>query len=175
MTELTPLRGKIGVFVGPHAEHEMMMQLSAVLALSGPVSVLAGGNRFDAYKVARAIRRQTHQLEPALGRVQIARAFTCYQMVALLEQTPAGAAPQLVTDLLTTFDDDNVSISECHRLLQIVIMQLRRLARPTAVVVSLRPPQLPGRLGMVTQLTAIADYTFTRHAAAPEAVQPGLF
>jgi len=175
MTGLAPLCGKIGVFIGPHAEHEMTMQLVAVLALDGSVSVLAGGNRFDAYQVARAIRRQTHELEPALARVRIARAFTAYQMVALLEQAPAGPTPQLVTDLLTTFDDDNITVGEGKRLLQIVIAELRRLAGETAVVVTLRPPRLPGRAGMVAQLLEIADYSFTRRPPAPEMVQPRLF
>jgi hypothetical protein len=49
-----------------------------------------GGNRFDAHQIARYIRRQSSQLDAILGRIAIARAFTCYQMAALLAEQEAG-------------------------------------------------------------------------------------
>ena len=65
-----------------------------------------GGNRFSAYQVAGMIRRKTVHVESAARRLFIRRAFTCYQMVSLLEDTPAiPTQPYLILDLLATFYD----------------------------------------------------------------------
>ena len=63
--------------------------ITAQLALRGEVTVLDGGNRFQAYPVAHLIRRQTPDVRAAAERLFIRRAFTCYQMLALLENTPS--------------------------------------------------------------------------------------
>ena len=69
----------------PHKlSRRMMNELAAHLALEGPVQVLDGGNFFDAYTIARQVRRRTHHLKEVLEQLGIARAFTCYQMVSLL-------------------------------------------------------------------------------------------
>ncbi|NJN44425.1 MAG: hypothetical protein HC806_06705 [Anaerolineae bacterium] len=54
--------GEIAVLVAPRAEEEKMLELTALLALRGRVGVLDGGNSFDAYQVARLLRRRTSQL-----------------------------------------------------------------------------------------------------------------
>ena len=78
------------------------------------------------------------------------RAFTCYQLAALLEalETPAiaqrrelladtqGSAPLLVLDLLATFGDQGVALRERRRLLSACLSHLKRLAgegRPVGV------------------------------------------
>ena len=74
-------------------------------ALRGPVTVLDGGNRFNAYLVARGARGQTELLE----RITVSRAFTCYQMLTLLETTHPLPRPILILDLLNTYYDESVS------------------------------------------------------------------
>ena len=110
---------KIALLIGERAERETLLDFTAVLALRGPVCILDAGNRFDPYRVTRAIRRQTVQLDQALGRIYVARAFTCYQVITLLQKTPATPMPHLVFDLLATFSDQAVSYAESTRLLQI--------------------------------------------------------
>ena len=116
-----PTAGKLGLLIGPRAEREVMFKITALLASHGPVRILDGGNSFDAFRVARLIRRRTPHLAQALERISIARAFTCYQVVTLFEQTPATPCPQLALDMLATFGDESVSVEESERLLQIVI------------------------------------------------------
>jgi hypothetical protein len=152
----------LSLLIGPKAESETMIELAATLALRGPVRVLDGGNRFDAFRLARLIRRQTPQLDQALERVQVARAFTCYQVVTLFEQTPAVTRPQLVLDLLATFYDENVSLKESHRLLRIVLGHLDRLRRQAPVAVSIHPPSQPERAGLVDALKEAADHVLIR-------------
>ena len=105
------------VLTAPHAASALMLELSARLSAAGDLRVLDGGNRFNVYPVARAVRRYTSDLTGALARIRLARAFTCYQMAALLAETPADGLPTLVIDLLATFYDDNAKLTESQRLL----------------------------------------------------------
>ena len=118
-----------------------MLAFAAHLALRGPLRVLDGGNRFNAYTVARNLRRLSQgPLAQALERIRVARAFTCYQVAALLEQTPADTAPTLVIDFLDTFYDQSAPFVERRRLLEGCVQRLRYLSLQAAVAVSLRPP-----------------------------------
>ena len=135
-----PTPRQVAVVLAAQAARAAMLDLAARLAPAGPLRVLDGGNHFNAYEVARAVRRQTAQLEWALGNIRLARAFTCYQMLALLEETPAASAPTLVLDLLCTFYDENVRLPEARRLLALAVCQLARLAEGGPVVASARPP-----------------------------------
>ena len=166
--------GKIGLLVGLRAEREAMLRTAALLALCGPVRILDGGNSFNAYRVARHLRRQTPHVAEALDRITVARAFTCYQVITLFEQTPATRAPQLVLDMLSTFCDENVSVEESERLLRIVIGHLRRLRRLGPVVVSIQPPRQPERVGLVHLLKEAADHVYIR-TTAPLPPTPTLF
>lgn len=148
---------KIALLIGPRAQREAMLDFTARLALRGPVRVLDTGNRFDPYRVSRAIRRQTHLLDAALDRILIARAFTCYQVIALLQQTPAGPQPTLIFDLPATFYDESVSYVESYRLLQIAVQSLQRLRGGGPVIVSARALPEGERSGLMKLLRQTAD------------------
>lgn len=121
-----------------------MLELAAHLAQRGPLWVVDGGNRFNAYILARKLRRLRRTgLSQALGRIRVRRAFTCYQVTALLEQSPSRAEPTLVIDFLHTFYDQSVPLGERHRLLDVCLEHLQRLSQRAAVVASLRPPRPP--------------------------------
>lgn len=137
---------------------ELMLRLAARLAARGPVQVIDGGNSFDAYRLARAIRRQTHAVGAALERLQVARAFTCYQMAALLAHAPAGTNPTLVFDLTATFYDESARPAESLRLLQVCMRHLHRLNRTARVVVSACPSaseqgRRPELLALLSEIT----------------------
>lgn len=148
---------QITLLIGPRAQHEAMLDLTAVLALRGRVRVIDGGNTFDPYAVARAIRRRTHRLDEMFSRVTVARAFTCYQAIYLLEQTPATRRPHLVCDLTATFYDEAVTYDESYRLLRVAVNELRRLSRRAPVVVSVRPAPHGERSGLLRLLKDTAD------------------
>lgn len=180
--------GELGLVIGPHAKRMQMLELSAALALRGSVRVLDGGNSYNALYVARYIRRHSVQLDETLRRIYVARAFTCYQMVTLLQQAvcppvftrgrlrevpvPAKARdteavfphPTLVLDLLATFGDESVDLKEAVRLLRLVLIQLQQLCRRAPVVVSLRPfPHLQTERNILIKMVmAGATYHFER-------------
>jgi len=124
-------------------QHERMLACIAALALEGPVVVLDGGMLFNVYRVVMAAHGQTR----ILNRIRFARAFTCYQMVTLLERTPAEEACTVVLDLLATFQDENVPAGERMRLLKSCPPHLTRLSRARGALVSVglpagMPPEL---------------------------------
>jgi len=129
------------VLAGPFAASQTMLEFAAHLALRGAVKVLDGGNRFNAYTVARVLRSlDAKDLMQALARIEVARAFTCYQMTAMLESAIPQKIPTLVIDLLDTFYDESAALDERIRLARRSAAQLQRLSRQAPVVVSLRPP-----------------------------------
>jgi len=120
-------------------QRKASLQFIAELAQTGPVRVLDGGNRFDVLTLNRELRRRDLLLYTALERIQVARAFTCYQMATLLEEPAPQGIPTLVLNLLSTFQDENASLTERLRLLDICLHALVKNARHTPVLVVLHP------------------------------------
>jgi hypothetical protein len=167
MQELPDIGGrKIALLIGEHAQCEKMLDFTALLALRGPVCILDAGNRFDPYHVTRAIRRQTAQLDQALGRIYVARAFTCYQVITLLQKTPGTPMPHLIFDLPATFSDQAVSYAESTRLLQIAVGELLRLRQQAPVIISAKPLPQEGRTGLLRLLKSTADLVLLSDAPA---------
>lgn len=152
----------------------IMNELAAHLALEGPVQVLDGGNFFDAYTIARQVRRHTHHLEAVLERLGIARAFTCYQMVSLLAAQKERPIPVLVFGLLTTFRDENVLLSERRLMLGRCLGHLQRLGRRAPVVVNACSASAAAPEEMLPRLAQIAGQVWRFEEPAP-AVQARLF
>ena len=167
--------GELVVVYAPHAARDESAVIAAQLALRGPVTVLDGGNRFQAYRISHLLRRQTLEVHAAARRLYLRRAFTCYQMLALLEDTPALPQPYLILDLLATFYDDHVPEREVRRLLGLCLDQLARLGQHAPVAVTLAPPLVEERAFLVEQVCARADQLFTLDLPAPHFYQPSLF
>lgn len=130
------------------ARFELVNALITRLAHTGPLLVLDGGNCFQAHRLARLLGRHTSNLEAALDNIYVARAFTCYQVLALLSETPAAPVPTLVLDLLSTFHDESVPLRERIRLLDASLLELHRLSSraPTLVSAALETRELSGEL-----------------------------
>ena len=114
---------------------QSLMSMTAALALRGRVIVVDGGNCFDGYALARALRRRTHQIQPALKQVWLSRAFTCYQMTAMLAELPINGTPVIILDMLSTFLDENVNFTKRQRLLDNSLNLLRRISEGAPVAV----------------------------------------
>ena len=167
--------GHLYLLVAPYpAVDQLCDSLIARLALAGAVRVLDGGNRFNAHQIARSIRRQSFQLEAILKRIAIARAFTCYQMAALLAEQTVDQFPLLALNLLSTFHDENVPISDRVRLLQLCIVDLKRLAARSSVLVSATPATTPYGVTFLECLSTAAEQNWRLEMPA-EPIQPRLF
>lgn len=153
----TPKTGKISLVVAPRAVVPSLMSLLATLALHGQATVIDGGNCFDGYTLARALRRQTHQVQPALQRIALSRVFTCFQMLAMLAELPPSEQPVIVLDMLATFLDENVNFSKRQRLLENSLALLRRISQRAPVAVWARTRSSPVEKENQHLLTALLE------------------
>jgi len=166
--------GSLIVVYASHAARDEISHVSAELALRGPVTVLDGGNRFQTYRITHLLRRCAADINTAANRLFIQRAFTCYQMLALLENTPTLPQPYLVLDLLSTFYDDHVKTHEAHRLLDACLQQIGRLRQFAPVAITLGPPLSEERAFLIEKVCNLADTTFVEETPAPQAMQLAL-
>ena len=70
MNNLFPsqLPNQLLLVMGEHAASSWMLEMAAWLSIQGEARVMDGGNRFNAYPVARSIRRQNYDPQVALAR-----------------------------------------------------------------------------------------------------------
>ncbi len=167
--------GQLLVAIAPHAAREEATQLAVEVALRGPLTVLDGGNRITPYRIAHVLRKQIVDISTAANRLYIRRAFTCYQMLALLEDTPALKQPYLILDLLGTFYDDQVPDREVRRLLDLCLQQINRLCQVGPVAVMLAPPVTIERSFLVEQVCERADQLFLPERKPVQFTQAELF
>jgi hypothetical protein len=171
-TLLNPIPGDLLLVMAPHAGGAIMWDLIARLACRGALRLLDGGNRFDVYRcnlaVGHALGGQTADLPPVLERIHLSRAFTCYQLVALMKETPTQQVPTLVLDLLATFYDENVSTTESLRLLRICLAHLQRLNRLAPVAISVRPGPPESRPELLDVLLEAAGQVWTLEPNLPK-------
>ena len=130
-----PTAGKISLVVAPRAVLGSLMSMITTLTLRGQVIVIDGGSCFDGYALARGLRAHTHQVEAALKQVWLSRAFTCYQMGAMLAELPVDGTPVIVLDMLATFLDENVTFNKRLRLLDSSLNLLRRISQGAPVAI----------------------------------------
>lgn len=185
-----PLTGKITLAIVPRRDIQPLLEMAARLAVSAPLRVLDGGNCFNAYIVAQTLRpallaQQAQDVEAALGRIHVSRAFTCYQMMTLLDETPTAAIPAatVVLDLLATFRDETVPMAERQRLLGHCLERLERLAAAAPMLVSASPDggppmsrphgqrQSPAGDELLVRLEKAADQVWRFGSAPPAMVQ----
>jgi len=166
---IKPITGSWILLVGPRSLNASLLTAIAHIGERTPVRILDGGNRFNAYKVARAAGGRPETLE----RITVSRAFTCYQAHSLLESTPPSQFPFIILDLLNTFYDESVQAGERKRLLKICISHLERLEVTSGGVVSVHPPAVPSQtaIEMLDLLQASAGESIFVQPE-PAAVQP---
>lgn len=137
----TPLPPKRFLAIGAHALSERMLQLISALALRQSVTVLDCGNRSNMYTVARLIRPYTSDPVGVMRNIRLSRAFTCYQVLAMIQATARYpmSGPLVLLDLLATFLDEDVKLKDSQRLLAHSLNLLTQLSHQVPVVISTRP------------------------------------
>ena len=136
-----PLQNKVFVLLGQHALTHKMLELTAMLCLKQTVTVLDCGNRSNMYSVAKLIRPHSSDPVRVMCNIRLSRAFTCYQVAAMLDAAAANPSrePLVVLDLLATFLDEDVKLKDAQRLLEHSLGFLAQLSASAPVVISARP------------------------------------
>lgn len=79
--------GEATLWVGPARATETLLEIlyAGCAAAGGRISLLEGANRFHPYRIGE--RARSFGIDPgeALDRIRLARAFTAYQMIALVD------------------------------------------------------------------------------------------
>ncbi len=178
----TLLEPRLALFWGAHTTaRTLLTALTALAARGQPLRVYDGGNRFDGYYVARLARQLgwgRTDPQAILARIRLSRAFTCFQLAELIENTPAGPEPLFVLELLATFYDESVPLADSERLLATTLMHLKRLAAAGPVIVGAREPQslVKERWALLDRLQTAADAAWMLRSPEPaKPAQPHLF
>jgi hypothetical protein len=143
---LVPLKPGRGILLwGEHLGPLAAAAAAWGVARGAPVWVVDAANRFDPYRLVREAAGHHLASREVLSRVRVARAFTCHQLVRLLQETfPASLAPGslvLVLGPVSLFYDEQVPLGERRRLFQDLVSLLARIKTQAALL--LVQPLLP--------------------------------
>jgi hypothetical protein len=118
-------------------ERGQIAELIAMMALREPFSMVAGSEWLPMYDVARHLSCQTSDFKEVMGRLHLARAFTCYQLLDILNNTPLIREPLLVINFMHPFYEADVPLEVRSRVLEACVRRLDNLsyARPIGVIV----------------------------------------
>ena len=115
------------------------------VAKGAPVLVVDAANRFDPYRLVREGRARGLAPRQVLNGAQVARAFTCHQLVRLLQEELAGALTPgslaLLLGPVSLFYDEQVNLSERRRLCREMARLLAEMKTRAALL--LLQPRLP--------------------------------
>ncbi len=115
------------------------------VARGSKVLVVDAANRFDPYQLVREARARGLAPRDTLSRVQVARAFTCHQLVRLLQEgLPYPLEPGtllLVLGPVSLFYDEQVPLAERRRLFRDLISLLTSVKAQAPLL--LMQPTLP--------------------------------
>jgi hypothetical protein len=161
---LAPLKPGRGILLWG----EPLGPLAAAAAAGGvargaPVWVVDAANRFDPYRLVREAAGRHLAPRQVLSRVRLARAFTCHQLVRLLQETfPARLAPGslvLVLGPVSLFYDEQVPLKERRRLFQDLVGLLARIKTQAALLL-LQPllPRAAANRHFGRRLAPVVDY-----------------
>jgi hypothetical protein len=169
-------RNQLVVLAVPRYRVRDIFTLMVDVALTSNVRVVDGGNLFNVLTLNRAIRRKTNRVEEVLGRTYISRAFTCYQMEAMLQNVAEYRCPVFVLDLLYTFYDESVDDAQSQRLLANSIRYLRQASAVSPVLVGLFPPaKMNKRPALMEMILEAADATWQSETRPAAPLQLGLW
>ncbi|HEV2317736.1 MAG TPA: hypothetical protein VGV89_09220 [Thermoplasmata archaeon] len=147
--------GEATLWMGPSSAVDRILGLlyAGSAAAGGRISLLEGANRFDPYRIAEGGRAVGVDPGVVLERIRLARAFTAYQLVALVDgwaKELRRHRPTLLVahELPLLFESEEVPVEERAPLLTHVAGQLRRVAeatrRPMLITLAGGPARFPG-------------------------------
>jgi hypothetical protein len=131
-----PAQDRLVAILGPRALNLEVLKAVAAISLKGEVRVVDAGNRFDAYLVARQVRRMTVAVNPCLERIRLVRPFTCYQFMTALEELAHACSPLIIIEIANLFLDEDVKDADSRRLFEKGMRFLQRYSRESHVVVT---------------------------------------
>jgi hypothetical protein len=183
-TNLELKTGNWLLVVGSHTSLPTILRMIGRLAETGPVRVVDNGFSFNPF----IVRTGMHAGLNALQRIRVYKAYSCREMLSVLESLDSGPEPFVVLDFLATFFYFFEGFEQRKCLLSSCLAQLNRLVsgssatrvaetaeggrrppRPASGLVSVHLPAVLSQaeselLGMVTR--ACSDTCHVERSAA---------
>ncbi len=182
--------GKLYCLHGSGSVFRLSLSAAAHVLLGGvPITLVDGTNHFDAYYIAEFARRMASSGGPSpdelLNNIFISRAFTCYQMEAVItERLPAfvlkkSSPVAIIFGLLDTFYDEQASLSDVRSGVRRIIGALRQLkqAKISVLLASLDvKPASKERNALFPQVCSVMDevYAVTDEEGKPRITKKAL-
>lgn len=146
------------------------------LALKDSLRVVDGGNLFNVLLLNRLIRHKTNNVIAVLNRIYISRAFTCFQVEAMLHDLQTYHSPVIVLDLLHMFYDESIDDQQSRHLFANCVAHLRRISGSSPVLVSIAPPpKTDSRPFLASMLLEAASHIWQWEASPAPRQQPSLW
>jgi hypothetical protein len=135
------------VFLVGDGAFEVASTITARLACEPlPIRIVCGDNCFDPYAVTRYAKARGFCPADALSHILIARAFTAYQLVELVERLEAYASSfelVMVTGICSAFHDEDLSDNDAARLFYQCFWKLAELSQSNLSVLLVESRALP--------------------------------
>ncbi len=155
---------------------EGITELFATMALHGPFYAIAGGEWLPTYALVRALHRKTTAIQVVLGRVRLARPFTCYQVLDLLTDIRPERNPVLVLDFLHHFHNPDISLDVRQRVLRQCCQRLEHLSLLRPLLVFVQALETEEYRSFFPLVAGLADEVLqAAEADGADALQPALF
>jgi hypothetical protein len=151
---MVPLsQGKIYLFQGDRdVLHAAMQEFINRFGMRGVVQVVVGGNRISFDHLSLILGEQIGNVYEIMDRILVSRAETCYQMQDVLAALEPGPVPIVITDMLGSFYEEDLTPKEVTLLLQKCIRHIHRLSQAVPVLISAGgDPSRPKLLELIDQ------------------------
>ena len=174
-----PPPGKLYFLHGGDTVFRLSLSAAAYVLLNGvPLTLVDGTNRFDVYYIAEFARKVTNERvggipvtpESLLDNIFISRAFTCYQMEALVtDRLPefvrkVQSPVVIIFGLLDTFYDEQAPLFEVRgslRRITTALLQLKQAGISLLLASRDVRPASKGRDGLFAELAVMMDRVFS--------------
>jgi hypothetical protein len=169
MRSLVPnaLPGQIYLFQGDRETLAMAMQeLIDRFALRGKVSVITGANRISFEHLPLLLHERADEIYEIADRILVSRAETCHQMLDVLRALGSSLSPLVITDMLDSFYEEDLSDREVETILSQCLGLIYKLSENIPVLIS--ASNNPGRPQLIKSLEPASDMHFYFEAAPVE-------
>lgn len=144
-----------------------MQELIDHFALQGKVRVILGANRITFDHLPLVLGEQAYKIYEIIDRISITRAEVCYQMLAALQATELNSHPLVITDMLESFYEEDLSPREVTALLEDCLERIQQISLAAPVVISANSH--PERKNLIDLLADAADVRiYFQPAAEPK-------
>jgi hypothetical protein len=129
--------GAIYLLLGePRSLFQATQELIDRCALRGPLRVVVGGNRISFDHLPLILGDQAADFYEIVDRILVSRAETCFQMFDVLRALEPDSRPLVITDMLNSFYEEDIPMSEVSPLLKDCIARIKEISQYGPVLIS---------------------------------------